>query len=61
MVGAVLTVMRTADDVDVAYELLVGLKTAVMLPLPVGRELVVQVAVPTPGEALVPAPVTVVA
>ena len=34
----------TADDVDVAYELLVGVKEAVMLSLPSGRVLVVQVA-----------------
>ena len=51
----------TADDVEVAYEVLVGVKVAVMLSLPCSRELVVQVAVPTPGEPEVPAPVTVVA
>jgi hypothetical protein len=39
----------------------VGVKTAVMLSLPIRRELVVQVAAPTPGEAVVPSPVTVVA
>jgi hypothetical protein len=55
------TVTPNADDVNVAYELLVGVKVAVMLWVPVGSELVVQVAVPTPGEAVVPAPLTVVA
>ncbi len=38
------TVTVFADDVDVAYELLVGVKTAVMLSLPSGRALVMQVA-----------------
>jgi hypothetical protein len=55
------TATRTADDVDVAYKLLVGVKTAVMLSLPCNKELVMQVAVPTPGEPAVPDPVTVVA
>ena len=34
----------TADDVELTYELLVGVNTAVMLSGPVGRVLVVQMA-----------------
>ena len=44
----------TAEDGEVSYELSVGVKTAVIVSLPSGREVVVQVAVPTPGEAVVP-------
>jgi hypothetical protein len=61
LVAASPTSTPTADDVDVSYELLVGVKAAVTLSLPVGREVVAQVAVPTPGEPVVPDPVTVVA
>jgi hypothetical protein len=46
------TVTETADDVEDAYELLVGLNTAVMLLPPWGRELVSQVAVPLYGEVV---------
>ena len=38
------TVTVVGGDVEVAYELLVGVKTAVTLSLPTGRVLVVQVA-----------------
>ena len=54
MIPVCATVTTTAADVNVEYELLVGVNTAVMLSLPFSRELVVQVAVPTPGEAVVP-------
>jgi hypothetical protein len=55
-----LIVTATVGDCDVAYKLLAGVKSAVTLSLPAGRELVTQVAVPTPGETVVPDPVTVV-
>ena len=42
--GGAPTVTTTADDVELAYELLVGVNTAVMLSGPVGRVLVVQMA-----------------
>src|SRR5579863_1261614 len=58
VVAVCATWTTVVDDVEVAYELLVGLKTAVMELLPPPRALVAQVAVPTPGEPEVPAPVT---
>ena len=39
-----LTVTTTTREVEEAYELLVGVKTAVMLSAPCGRALVVQIA-----------------
>ena len=42
--GEAATVTTTADDVEEGYELLVGVKTAVMLSLSSGRALVVQLA-----------------
>ena len=42
--GGAPTVTTTAPDIEEAYELLVGVKTAVMLSAPEGSELVVQVA-----------------
>jgi hypothetical protein len=42
--AAAATWTTTAGDVDIAYELLVGVKTAVMLSLPAGNVLVMQTA-----------------
>ena len=50
------TVTTCGDDVDGAYELLVGVNLAVMVSVATGRELVVHVAVPTPGEVELPDP-----
>ena len=55
------TVTMTATAVEVAYKLLVGVKTAVMLSVPVGRELVVQSPYQRPVSPWCPDPVTVVA